>query len=199
MAEIYEYKAVITGFDGGPGVNTIYSTVGQEFPDQNHPQPFMDLWITAQNALSDYLAPGVVWQPEVQVKRLEVETGNLLGLFSCGTTEVIADNDADGNISRATQAKLQFLTDHFRNNRVLRGGYFFGPLGENSLDNDGRITASFRMAVQDAFNGMLDIAGGMRLVVWHRPTNGGSDGAFGHVQEVSVGQYPATLRGRNGR
>jgi len=108
----------------------------------------------------------------------------------------VSGSASSTQLSRATQAKFRYRTDRIKNNRFVQGGIFFGPIGGVALSQQGQITSTFATAVTTAHNGLLDVAGPLRLAVYSVPSPGGSDGEYGYVQTVSVAPAPAVLRSR---
>lgn len=209
MAGIVKVQYELNGWDGSPGINSWYFTpsgVGVSFEDVAEAGASLvhDFYTT----LVAYWAAGVTAALLPVFRAYEHTTGELLeaGGLTALDPVVSTGSAAASDQSRASQAKLQFVTDQIRGNRVLRGGIYFGPINGNAIEGDGTLEPDFKTAVGTAVEGMLDLLGNTRLVVWgqpfERPLAPGSPdteqvpGAFGHVQSVGVADKPAILRSR---
>lgn len=188
----------LSGFDGAPGINT------WTFVPVINPGPNWDYvaqtCIGVYTGLEPYLAPGVTVSVLPEVHTFNDVTGELLTVDQIAQTYTLtAGNASDGNTSRASQMKLRFSTGRVVNNRLLQGGFYFGPIGEKCLDGGGRLGPEVSAAVPLAFNDVLsEMTVAAQLAVWHRPKNG-TGGLVFPVAGVSVGRYPAVMRSRNGR
>lgn len=192
---IFEFRVEIGGFPGAPGINTFFGKddgdLGQGIGN------FKDGLQSMYTALKAFAVSGVTWSIIPACKVLDPANGDLLDVQPFNGWTVTASG-TDSKTSRATQAKFQFLTDKIVRNRLVRGGIFFGPLNDDTIDTAGNIDPGFEPAVQSAFSGLLDVAGDMRMVVWSRPKVSApiQPGDFGFVQQVTVWDLPAVLRSR---
>lgn len=199
MAAISRFRVQLGGWPGAPGLNTFHALAPSEaVPTQAAVNDFSSQLQSMYDDLRGNLLQGFTATIDPIVDTFDVESGDLLARKAVTTSWTVNGGDAVSATSRATQAKFQYNTDSIRGNRVVRGGIFFGPLTDNALSTTGGTpTTTFQNLVRTAHDGLLDIAGFMRLAVYSRPRDGES-GGYGYVQSVSVMRVPAVLRGRRG-
>lgn len=201
MTQVGKIQWELSGFSGAPGINTWYCR--QNVVGENQFEEFNTQLRAFYQTLRQYLASGVVVSSIPVLRVYEDTTGELLEAGSLGPQENVTSiaTGSDSTLSRATMAKLQFITNDIRRNRVLRGGIFFGPLSEAAIGNDGSILPVFLTDVNTAVAGLLDLLNA-RLVVWGQPilaadgTTVVAPGLAGDVQAVGVMSQPAVLRSR---
>jgi len=194
-ANIYRFRVNLSGWDGGPGLNTYFARWAA-LPVIEDVQSFANQIASAYTTMQDNHPAGTVATLDPEVDVLDDATGTLQTKAVITPPAAVGGSGSGQNCSRATMIKARFQTDAVVNGRVLRGGVFLGPIHAFVIDATGNITPTAMGRVTTAFNGMLDVAGG-RLVVWHRPSaKGASDGTSGFVQTVSAWHKPAVLRSR---
>lgn len=202
MTNFFRYRPVLTGFIGGPGINTWHgeeSTLG--FDDED-PDGFARMVREAYQAMVLYLAPGVRVTFPTEVTWHDEATGELRDVFPCEARADIVASDIGGYAqeSRATQIVSRLQTSVVRHGKRLRGRHFIGPASGYALGADGQVTAAARTAVASAYGGLIDPAG-PNLVVWGPPIKD-DDGAViapgkkGLVEAVSVSATPGSLTSR---
>lgn len=209
MAYTYKVQAVLSGWGGAPGVNSWYFTgLGGLAMTDGEVATFCDLIEDFYGVAKAYIVNGVHIDVEPVAKRFQTEDGTLQGLVGTGTRTRITSvaNNAEGKMSRATQCNVALTTDAIVANRVLRGRHFIGPLNNIAMGNDGHVTAGAALAIGSAYDGMLDLGGAGRLVVWSQPKparTGASgkplpaqEGVQGYVQSAVGLTIPGTLRSR---
>lgn len=204
MATIHKFRVELAGFPGAPGVNTFYALapsqgVGTGATVDDFSQQLKSFYTT----LRSYLPAGMSMNGPSSADVLNVETGDLETRIPVATPWNETGGDASSATSRATMAKLRFLTDRVHRGRFLQGGIFFGPLTDGAISGAGAILPTFDNAVNTATQGLLDIVGDLRLAVWSSPKEAtanrpGSVGTYGYVQQVGVMPVPAVLRSRRG-
>jgi len=203
MARLWEWKVTLVGFEGAPGVNTFFTTVGLGAFDQSVLNSTNGLLHDAYSTLVPYFTGGIDCQGPSEVLEIDVETGLLQEVHSPSSVWGEPNLAGEDAMSRATAGKLQFTTDAIVGGRRVRGGPYIGPLGTNAIVSSGAISGGFRDAAQGAFDGLLDAlqVGAARLVVYQRPrkdhpTLPDRGGSFGHVQSVDLWTKPAVMRSR---
>lgn len=203
MARLWMWRHQLTGWQGAPGVNTFFTTVGEGLFDQAALDDTNNQFDAAYGEVMDYLAGGVQVWGSIEVLEIDVATGVIQEIHSPTTMWGHTAPGTDDAMSRATMAKLQFHTDAIVDGRRVRGGPFLGPLGTNGLMTDGGVSTLLRNAAQDMFEGLTDVTGpfSIRLAVYQRPRTGhptlpDRPGSFGHVQSVSMWERPAVMRSR---
>lgn len=200
MASIYRSRIALAGWEGAPGVNTVYWTGGFAIPGSPSGSDIADFHQELANAWEVFLGFCVTgWNCTVQadVDQLDVETGLI--------TDVLTSDDGDinigpasgntGTLSRATQLVIALRTNTFRNGRRLQGRWFVGPLAANCFGSDGKITSAVRGAAEDIL--VAPTSGiGPRVAVYSRPNGALGDGAYGDVASVTARPQPGVLRSR---
>lgn len=191
MADVYVFKVLLTGWSGGPGVNTW--TFGHE--DSPLSVSELDDIQTTLTALYEnfriYMPGGITTELQPEVRIYNDVTGTIVGGLPLSTASGTSAS-SNGDMSRAVMAKCQLLTGQVVGKRIVRGGVFMGPINGNAVDNGG-------MLEQDVINGLSDDLGILRsagpLAVWHRPKNG-AGGKLCEAFSVGVNRVPAILRSR---
>lgn len=201
MATIYRFRVGLTGFIGGPGLNTWYmAQVGAAGgADEGDLEAIAADIRAVYDAAKTYLASGVSAQVDAVVEGIDVTTGNLVSVTGITPPAAVAGTSA-ASLSRATQICVRLKTDAIKGNRLIQGRHFFGPVATNAVATDGQIASAARTALTTAYGGVLDLAGNARLVVYSKK---GKDkegnptvGEFGYVQQVLPNSTPGTLRSR---
>jgi len=198
MTQFARTKLLLEGFDGAPGVNIFnwcgfaHGDITQAFVNDFHET--LDASITALGA--GLYAAGVTWTIDPVATVHEVDTGDLIGVFTDEGGPYTATGSGDGAESRATQMGIRWNTNDFRYGRRVAGRTFFGPVASDAIDTDGKIAAGVRTSVGPAFEGLYDGLAS-RLIVWSRPTTLHPVGSYADVTGLTVAPVPFTLRGRN--
>lgn len=192
----------LTGFPGAPGVNTFWALAPSQGVGTGASVDDFSLQLKAfYTTLRSYLPNLMVMNGPASCDVVNVETGELESRIPVATSWNETGGDTSTATSRATMAKLRFLTDRVHRGRFLQGGIFFGPLTDGAIAAGGGIRPEFDAAVVTAVQGLLDIVGDLRLAVWSSPKDATSNrpasaGTFGYVQQVGVMPVPAVLRSR---
>ena len=197
MTQFGRTKVILSGFDGAPGVN-LFNWCAPAHGDitQEHVDEFHDILNTSYDALTAYFfALGVRWTIDSGVSVHEVDSGEMVGVFTDGGGPYTEVSIGTGKESRATQVGLQWLTSDFRYGRRVRGRTFLGPIASDCLDTDGNVTVEYRASIPGLFEGIFDEAA-PRLIVWSRPSPAHTTGAYADVVACTVAERPFMLRGR---
>jgi hypothetical protein len=194
VAAVHQFKINLSGWQGGPGINTWYAIPSLVGSAQMTPTELtaassgFNVFYTAVRA---YLIGGMAIAPDTEVKILDSATGELTGVVTMPTFAVSGSGSGNEE-SRATQIKLRILTNLFANGRRVKGGPFIGPASNLSLGPDGQLTATAVTTISTALNTFLNTA---VWGVWHRP-KAGAGGEFGVHTSGTVSSVPGTLRRR---
>jgi len=207
MSVIYRVRVELSGWNGGPGVNTFFG-LGFEEGDANEASlnNFAQGIKAVYQSCSDLLSSDVLCTWDGTVDKLNIADAALMdrtGGLDEWTVVASAGNSAE---SRATQLKMQFKTDRLRGRRFLQGGIFFGPVRSEAVTYGGDTAPSAAGRLISAFDGLLDVIG-VNLAVYGQPTRpetppgpgdppNNRDGVAGYVQNVGVMRVPAVLRRR---
>jgi len=195
VSDLYRFRIALTGWNGGPGVNTLHfrneGILASEGLDE-----IADAIATTYTALKGLIVPGVSMLVQPNVDVIDDSTGTLVRAESISAIAPIA---ASGNTTKASRANMllaQLHTDLITDGRRVQGRVFIGPMADQGSDTDGTVPAAVRLTVSSAFDGLLDVLGA-RLAVWHRPKpRAAANGDSGHVQSVTCMGKPAQLRSR---
>jgi hypothetical protein len=197
MTQFARTKVTLEGFDGAPGVNIfnwcapVHADITQAFVDD-----FNETLATSFTALTAAaFASGVGWTVDPTVTVHEVDTGDLVGVFTAAGGPWVGTGSGGGDESRATQAGLRWQTNDFRNGRRVQGRTYLGPIASDALAGSGQMSSAVRTDFPIAFEGIYDGLAS-RLIVWSRPTLAHPVGAYADVVGCTVAPFPFTLRGR---
>jgi len=195
-ANMYRYRAVLSGWDGAPGLTTFYARF-PAVPVNADIQGFADLIASLYTSIRGGLIPGLSVSIESDVGIVRDTDGQLQEMASITPPAAVTGQPSgDSRTSRAVMVVAQLHTDLIANGKRVRGRHFHGPTVALICDPQGNVDSAFRATVVSAYNGILDVSGG-RLVVWHRPSGpGANDGDSGFVQSVTVTQKPGVLTSR---
>lgn len=203
MANFYRFKVDLGNFgDGSPGVIILHSTTGLE-DNLTDIGNFMSQIKNGFDTVKGHIVPGMTVTVNSEVTKHDVETGRLLNVFVVTPPAAVVGAGNTSGVSRATQAVCRHNTDAItdRGKRLI-GRSYVGPISSGAMDTGGHISPTAQTAFSAMWAGMQDVAGTLRLIVWHRPledhTNGEviSPGSFGHVQNTVCLTKPGVLRGR---
>lgn len=200
MPTIYRSRVVLTGWEGAPGLNTIYWTKGTLVSvGPTEVQNWHDDIGQAWAAVKGYCCDSWTLTVQAQADIIDVESGNITGVVTADGTEFTA-SQTTGSVSamsRATQACVALGTDVWANGRRLAGRVFFGPLNTEAFTEAGVLNGTAVAAMNSAF-GTINTGTGPRWAVYHRPTALGGDGYYGDVTAINTRTRPAVLRSRRG-
>lgn len=156
---------------GGSGRSTIYTR------PTGDPQTITNSIRTWAGLICQGLSNQVSVTPGSEVRRLDVNSGMLTGVFSVTPGTTIPGNVSQQPVADANQVMLRWGTGTIVNGRRLVGRTFLPGLPVGSLSG-GNIAAATVTDFGNKANALVTaLAGTAPLVVWHRPVNftGGSD------------------------
>lgn len=177
MVDVFQVRAVWTGFIGGPALNTFHT--GAEPTDL---VPFFDFY--------DAIKAGIPTNTTITVEGtgniLDEETGAVTGVWGPLTDRVI-DCSGGGDYAGGVGITVRWKTTDFSTGRRLQGRSYLVPTVGAVFGADGLLDSSYRDTVQAAAQDMME-ALDPEFGVWHRPV---SD-AGGNLVTVSSVQVPLT-------
>lgn len=199
MAQIYRTRITLTGWTGGPGLNTIHWSGGTIIgtPTPSNVADFHQELGNAWQVMGGYCADSWSFKVEPTIDILDVDTGNITGVivsnapaptWTQGTAVV-------SKVARNTVFNIAYGTDVWNAGRRLRGRTFFGPLNAEALGEDGQILPSAITAVNGQFTAITSGLG-PRLAVYSRPSGGPNPGFYGDVVQVACRPKPGSLTSR---
>lgn len=203
MASVYQFKAELAGWDGGPGITLWNAYAGFSNIDPADIQEFADRVAAFYNGVKGNFVNNMSVDVSPEVKQFDIATGNLeeVNVIAPPAQVLGTGASASGALSRATMVCVRLKTDRPWYNRLLQGRHFHGPIVSTSMASTGEVNSTTRTTFQNNYNGMLDVAGPLRLVVWSRPKEArpgvpARPGEIGNVQQVIANRTPGTLRSR---
>lgn len=193
MAEVFTVQARITGFTGGPGINTFVFTNGGLEDSLAVPDAVSGLR-AFYTAMKPYFISAQRIQFTGEAKFYDLASGLIQRVITYDPGSEVLGSDTQSATSRATQAKLRFYTDTVVGRRFLQGGIYFGPLSDAGITTGGQVDTAVATAAANGLDALISGVGA-KLQVWKRPKSA-AGGAAGDVVSVGVMPSPAVLRSR---
>lgn len=197
MGEIYKLQVELGAFPGAPGVNSWFcrQAVGSSLSDAEVAAFAADLR-TFYDTAKTYMAPNVTMQVLGTFDVFDDGDGSLIARRGFTAPAVVTAGAGSSATSRATQLKLQAITNTIRGNRIVRGGIYLGPVSNSAINGtDGSVASTPRTAIIAAMNTLRTRAGEAQWAVWSAPKPG-LVGSSGPVASCNVMAKPAVLRSR---
>lgn len=196
MAELFVLQVRISGFTGGPGLNTWCFTSGDIATNQSHVEAAATELRAFYQGMRSFYVNNQTADVIGESKVYDIANGAIKRIITFTPPAQVVGTDPSGGTSRASQAKVRLYTDTVVGRRFLAGGIYFGPISDSAMDVNGNIEASVGTAIQTGLDALIS-PGGPRLQVWHRPKGKPPiGGAAGDVVAVGVMPVPAVLRSR---
>lgn len=194
MPDLIRVRAVLSGWPGGPGLNTWY------FGKPTAPLTNADaadvvarvrvFWDSIKAVFPTSFKVDVSGAPDT----LDIQSGTLTGTLAGGSpAQVVGTGGAAYNMF-AGMILLRGATTQVINGRRLSSRSFIGPVS-SSTDNAGSPDAAFRTAIQNAANVTLTGTTTSFPGAWHRPVNG-SGGSLQGISTFTTAPFFAVLRSR---
>lgn len=194
--EIGRIKVVTSGWTGGPGLSQLY------FTGATHGTVTNGDCVTAAAAVNAFYASTqgyypTTWSNAVDgtVQVIDATTGALLREE---TITPPAPNGGTGGTSWGSTASgilVAWHTGAVFGRRLLRGRTFCTPVSANAYGANGQVLVAARAAFAAA-GATLAVKTPWSMVVWHRPSPGGSNGGYGTMTGASSPVAEAILRSR---
>lgn len=196
MTNISRMRVALTGFIGGPGVCTFYSTD----PSSTYPQ-LVDLW----GSLSARMPSTVSISVEATGDVIDPATGVLVDSWSHAAAAGFAGADPAVYPAPAGACLTWICSDIFDGKR-LKGRTYVVPMGGGAYQADGTINPANLTALRSAASDYVTACTGF-AVVWHRPrvardADGSRPavtaraGSFGIITSSTVHDQAVVLRSR---
>jgi hypothetical protein len=202
-ADLYRYRVILSGWQGGPGLNTFFLRFGpgDVISSGDVQQGATDI-MAVYTALKSFGLDGLSARVDGVVDVISDTDGILKRQWNITAPAPVNALSSGTRLPRMTMVKCKYTTDKVivndKGSGLLRGGIYYGPLAESGVNTGGQIDSNLITAVGSAFGGLLnELPLQPRLVVWHRPSGrGATDGDSGFVQSVTAKPVPAVLRSR---
>jgi len=147
---------------------------------------------TFLSTIKSQLEDSTSFTVETAGRELDDATGALVGVWSEGTSYTGVGVVSGQVVADATQALMQWRTDHIVGGRFLQGRTYIPGLSASHLSN-GNLSSTAITAWTAAGQALIDDAVGFG--VWHRPVLG-AGGVFWAADTASVWGELAVLRKR---
>jgi len=146
--------------------------------------------------IASAVASGVQWVIPSAGDTFEVETGTLTGEWTePGAGGPVNSQGAAGFVN-GVGARIRWVTTGFTSRGRLIGTTFVVPLGNNSYEGAGNLTADTITDLQAAANALVAGATGS-LAIWHRPSPSAPAGGTAFpVASAAVPDAVSWLRSR---
>lgn len=184
MATIRRCLVTWSGLGALPGVSVFYAPSGVD--------PTGDI-ADFFDGIKGLVPTGCQWQVPNGGDELDDATGTLLGSWSGAGNATIAATGGTGGYPAGVGAYVKWSTAAVVGGRRLKGRTFICPLWSGAYDSSGTIaTATLSNLVTEA----VALAASGSLVIWHRPSSGGSGGSSSGVTGADVPDQVTSLRTR---
>lgn len=178
-------RAVISGVSGLPGLMTAYYQPALVTPSvaevNDATGRVRAFWV----ALAPQLAAGTVVTVQQSTDTIDQATGALFGRVSAASAPAAVTSTGTGELPPATAAGMRLQTTTVVGSRLLQGRIFVSPLAMVA-SNNGVPSAGVVAALGTAGTALQTGATGITLLVWHRPTAGGSNGSSAAVNSAQA-------------
>jgi hypothetical protein len=169
---------------GGVGLSVFYSPFGVDVTTELG---------TFFNAIKTLFPNAVTWDIPGSGDVVDDATGQITGAWTAGTAATIGATGGTGAYVAGTGAYVRWQTNGIENGRRVRGRTFLAPLLGASFENNGTLVNANVTTIQTA---VTTLAASGKLLIWHRPSPGGSNGASHAVVAGTVPDKVTSLRTR---
>lgn len=184
MPDLRKIPVVWNGLTGLPGVSVFYSA------DPDDPTVALGAFFSA---ISNRFPNGLTWSCAGSGDTVDVATGVLTGSWTGGTPFSQSGSGGATAYAAGCGAYVKWGTPLVVDGRRVKGRTFLAPILTSEYQSDGTITSACLTTLQTAAN-TLEATG--LLVVWHRPSPGGSNGIAATIDSATVPDQVTSLRSR---
>ena len=197
MTGILRVRSVISGWTGGPGLNTFYFKGVGTSPNQAECNDVVARVRSFWNSAAVYMPTAVTINVDPTADVITAETGGLENSLSAATPPTpVTGTGATEFYAPSVAALLRLNTSVIIAGRKLKGRSFISPLTEGAVASGTVATATITGLI-GAATALTAVAPTLSaLVIWRRPVNG-AGGAQAVVTSITVPSKVATLRSRN--
>lgn len=157
------------GVDAGASLAAFFSSISNRFPNS------------------------LTWSAPTSGDTVEDTTGLITGAWTGGTAVNQTGSGGAGAYAAGVGVAVTWETDKIIGRRRLRGRTFLCPLLASEFQTDGTITAACLTTLNAAATTLVATND---VVIWHRPSSGGSDGDSDPAVGHSIADRVTALRSR---
>lgn len=184
MADLRRVPVAWTTGIGGSGLSVFYSA---------DPDDATASLGTFFNAIKASFPGAVQWTIPSSGDKVDVATGQLTGAWTGGTAATILATGGANVYPAGTGGYVRWQTPLVVGGRRVRGRTFLCPIINDQFDSGGTLNNTTVTNWQTAANALVSAG---KIVVWHRPSPGGSDGIAATVTGAVVPDRVTSLRTR---
>lgn len=189
-------RTTLSGWTGGPGLTTHYFTATTEdAAAAARCRAYVHTYFTTLASL--LTAAQARWDVQAEVDIITSADGHITDTFT-DTTAYGASGDAGGGTAPpATAILLRHVTNTYVAGKRLRGRSFISPVGVVIFATDGSMATAAQTNTNAAgVTWLASFSSGDKLVVWHRPKKGMTDGYSGIVTALACQGKGSVLTSR---
>lgn len=186
MASILRVPVVWSGLSFLPGVSVFYWD-GGVLSDISGITDFFD-------GIKARFPSGLTWTIPGAGDSIDDATGAIDGFWTAsGGGAVAATGTPGARYAAGAGARVRWRTDGLRNGRRVVGTTFLVPLISDQYDASGTIDDPALASIQSEANTLAALGA---MLIWSKPSPGGSDGASHTVVSATVPDRATSLRSR---
>lgn len=195
MANVIRVRTVLSGWPGGPGLNTFYFGTASGVVGNTEAADVCarvrSYWDSIKAIFPTSFRAQVSGAPDT----LDIASGTLTGTLNGGSPAVVAGTGGASYNMYAGMILLQHHTSAIVGGRRAQGRSFMGPV-TSTADSGGNPDPAFATAISNGANVLL-LTGTTTAFpgVWHRPVLG-AGGVFNGVTVYTTAGYFSVLRSR---
>lgn len=195
MTGMIRVQTTVSGYVGGPGLNTAYFRPGTSGGVTADATDCVARVRTFFDAIKGFYSVGTTIQVDTSVDQIEDTTGALTGSLTSAASAVVSGTGAGDRLPPSTALLLRLNTGIVVNGRFLKGRWYLSPFVTSQNDVAGVPEPVTMSNCVTAANAMLTGTTASFPVVWHRPGGAGA-GTSMAVNGYSVWGSWAVLRSR---
>lgn len=170
MPDLLRVRTVFTGFSGAPGMMTQYFRKDAPGFVQGDAQLAVDRIRDSFVSRHGQFPVAWRWTTQSQVDQLNDANGEVSNSWSVTTSTGTGTSSQTGYGPIASGALVKWMSNSFVGGRHVIGKTYLVPIGNNSLDLDGTLSAGTALELNAWATAMLNEGTtGLHLVVWSRP------------------------------
>lgn len=186
MTNIREFRVVWNTGTAAVGASTFHTMM------ETTPAVAANAWWGFMNAVKGELVTGATGRIAPEYRVISAETGQLQDVQSFDPSVSPTATGPVPLVAQATQVLVRWRTEAFVGGRRVQGRMFIPCLSAGKT-TVGQLSPASQLTFSEAASTFRSSLG---LLVWHRPTSGGSNGLAATVTSSGVWEELATQRRR---